>query len=147
MKNFLIAVAAIAMFAFASAEEAQAQLFGRTNVVVSNNNRGGSTVVQSRSGLFGLRRNTVVVNNNANRGFNNNVRFVRVQNVNGYNRGFNNNVRVNSFGTRTFVDNRGNVFAVDAFGNKQFRGNSFNRGFSNHGLNVNVRSNNGFFCR
>lgn len=56
MKNFLIAVAAIAMFAFASAEEAQAQLFGRTNVVVSNNNRGGSTVVQSRSGLFGPHR-------------------------------------------------------------------------------------------
>lgn len=37
--------------------------------------------------------------------------------------------RFNTFGSRTVVDNFGNVFEVDAFGNARLRGSAF-RGFS-----------------
>lgn len=56
---------------------------------------------------------------------------------------FHSNNRFNAFGTQTVVDSHGNVFAVDAFGRKQFLGNKFDRG-SNFSINIHGRGFRGF---
>jgi hypothetical protein len=93
-----------------------------------NVNNGSNVRVKSvnRGGLFRRNVNKVKVrsNNNFSRGNQINVFAAGVPSttINGR--------RVNVFGTRTIVDGNGNVFEIDAFGNKRFRGNTFNRGFS-----------------
>lgn len=150
----------------ATAVPAEAALFrglrGRSNVVAVN--VGGANVAVRNRGFLG--RNTrVFVNANRgfnnrgfnNRGFNNHGFSNRGFNNRGFNRAnvqvnvnghgfnsFNNHARANVFGTRTFVDNGGNIFEVDQFGNTRFRGSAF-RGFSHNGAFVNAGfRNNGF---
>lgn len=122
---------------------------GRSNI---NVNSGVSNVnVQSRNGLFG--RNQVNVNvNDAFRQKNNAVNVINVNNglrhnnanvinvANGFqhhganqanvifSNGFHGN-RVNAFGSRTLVDNHGNVFEVNSFGAPVIRSSGF-RGFA-----------------
>lgn len=133
---------------------------GNSSTVVRQVNRGPLGFARNRSTVrvnnFGGFNNAIAVNN-FNRGFGNNVAvfnngFNGFNNVNiaSFNRGFGrvnslavvngglpvttiNGFRVNAFGTSTVVDNFGNVFEADAFGNTVLRGNAAARGFSSFG--------------
>lgn len=54
---------------------------------------------------------------------------IRLQRVNGFRVNSFQTRQRNVFGSRTFVDQHGNVFEQDAFGNTAFRGNAFANGF------------------
>ncbi len=128
--------------------------FVRNRNVVRVNNGGFNNVAVNVNGFNGFNRfngfNNIRVNSfNRFGGFNN----VAINSFGGFGSGFNrfggfnniavvngglpvttfNGLRVNAFGTSTVVDNFGNVFEADAFGNTAFRGNAGVRGFTNFG--------------
>lgn len=106
---FGVVLAFVAICAFPP--ESQAAIFGRQKVQVNVNNGGSKVQVNSRNGVFNRNQSQINVINGAA------VPFIP------------NAVRVNTFGTRTVIDNFGNVFEVNSFGHPVIRSNSF-RGFS-----------------